>query len=107
MSSTAIPLPDSLRDLFQEYDFDELSWRQDRELIMDRILSRGPWDAVQWLRRQVGDAGIREWIEETRGRSLDRRRLRFWQLILRIPAERVDAWLERRASDPWENRWAK
>ncbi|MFP3941372.1 MAG: DUF6922 domain-containing protein [Thermoanaerobaculia bacterium] len=100
------PLPGSLRGLFWEYDFDSLSWEQDRDLIFRRVLVDGPWEAVQWLRRRVGDAALRAWIREHRGRGLSRRQLRFWQLVLDLPEEEVDAWLEPRRGDPWERRWA-
>jgi hypothetical protein len=49
---------------------------------------------------------VRDWIRQHRGRSLSRRQLRFWQLILDLPREEVDAWLEAREPDLWERRWA-
>lgn len=100
------PLPEALRELFWEYDFDELSWEDDRNLIFKRVLSVGPWDTVLWLRRRAGDAVVRNWIREQRGQCLSRRQLRFWQLILDLPREEVDAWLEGREPDLWERRWA-
>lgn len=98
------PLPELLRALFWEYDFDELSWAADRDLVFARVLSEGPWEAVRWLRRQAGDEALREWIRARRGRGLDRRQLRFWQLVLDLPAEEVDGWLAARQPDPWEDR---
>lgn len=100
-------LPESLRPLFWEYDFDDLSWPEDRDLVIGRVLAHGPWPSVQWLWRKVGDDGLREWIETTRGRSLDRKRLSFWRLILGLPSEQVDRWLEEREENPWENRWGR
>lgn len=102
--TAAAPLPESLRGLFWEYDFDDLSWQEDRHLIFRRVLSAGPWETVQWLRRRAGDRAIREWIRENRGRPLSRRQLRFWQLVLDLPSEEVDAWLDAREGDPWERR---
>lgn len=100
------PLPESLRGLFWEYDFDSLSWDEDRDLIFRRVLAEGRWEAVQWLRRRVGDFELRAWIREHQGRGLSRRQLRFWQLVLDLPEGEVDAWLEFRRGDPWERRWA-
>lgn len=99
------PLPEALRGLFWEYDFDELSWDEDRDLILRRVLSDGPWEMVQWLRRRAGDSAVRDWIRQRRGRGLSRRQLRFWQLVLDLPETEVDAWLAARAPDPWERRW--
>jgi len=100
------PLPETLRVLFWEYDFEDLSWEEDRDLIFRRVLSEGPWEAVQWLRRRAGDSAVRHWIREHGGRPLSPRQLRFWQLILDLPEAEVDAWVETRRSDPWERRWA-
>lgn len=101
------PLPEELRGLFWEYDFDDLSWEEDRDLIFRRVLSDGPWEMVQWLQRRAGDPAVREWIREHRGRPLSREQLRFWQLILDLPDAEVDAWLKAREQDPWERRWAR
>lgn len=103
-SEARTDLPELLRGLFWEYPFDELSWEEDRDLVIGRVLARGPWETVQWLRREVGDEAVREWIERARGRGLSRRQLRFWQLILELPGEEVDGWLEEREPDVWEHR---
>jgi hypothetical protein len=107
VSAETRALPESLRPLFWEYDFDTLSWTDDRDLVIGRVLAHGPWPSVKWLWRRVGDDGLREWIEKTCGRSLDRKRLSFWRLILDLPGEQVDRWLEERAENPWENRWVE
>jgi hypothetical protein len=102
--AAAEPLPELLRGLFWEYDFDRLSWTSDRDLVLRRVLSEGPWEAVLWLRRRAGDEVLRQWILAHRGRGLDRRQLRFWQLILDLPGDEVDRWLAGREPDPWEHR---
>jgi len=98
------PLPDFLGNLFWEYDFADLDRQEDHDLIVGRILTRGSWDAVRWLRREEGEEAIRGWIERTHGRPLDRRRLRYWQLVLDLPGDEVDAWLAAREPDVWERR---
>lgn len=103
-STAARALPEELRGLFWEHDFDRLSLARDRDLIFRKVLADGPWPAVQWLRRQAGSDAIRLWIEERRGRPLSRKQLRFWQLILGLPPAEVDAWLAARENDPWEGR---
>jgi|GEM_PF-1311244 len=80
-------LPESLRPLFWDCDFDALSW-----------------EAVQWLRRELGDAGLRVWILERRGRGLSPPQLRFWELILDLDKTEVDRWLAERKGDPWHER---
>ena len=99
MSHTETPptrfskLPATLRALFWDYDFTALSWENDRDLIMARVLTAGDWDAVTWLRSRVGDRALREWIERHRGGGLSPQRLRFWELILGLPHCQVNAWL--------------
>lgn len=49
-------LPEFLRPLFWDYRFGSLSWEKDADLITERVLAVGEWDAVSWLRRQRTDA---------------------------------------------------
>ena len=104
---TSVPaLPEELRKLFWDHDFDRLNWDSDHDLITHRILASGPWEAVRWLRRELGDARLRSWILNRQGRGLSPQQLRFWQLILGLPAAQVDGWLAAAATDPWHRRQA-
>lgn len=71
-----------------------------------RILASGPWESVQWLRSRVTDEELRHWIEDRRGRGLSPQQLRFWQLILGIPARTVTAWLKSPERRVWDDRFA-
>jgi hypothetical protein len=106
-SSPPKGLPEQLRSLFWDCDFAQLDGQQDREFVIGRILESGSWQAVRWLRREAGDDAIRAWIERHRGRSLGREQLRFWQLLLDLPAETVDAWLRTPERTIWEAREAR
>lgn len=97
-------LPRALAALFWDYDFRELRWDTDRDLVVARVLASGDWRAARWLRRRTGPAALREWIEAREGRGLDARTLRFWALLLDLPRRRVDAWLRAREPDLWERR---
>lgn len=97
-------LPEALRPLFWEHDFDALRWTDDRDLLFERILAAGPWETVRWLWRCVGDEALEDWLRKRRGRPLSRRQLRFWQLMLGIPGDEVDCWLAERAPDIWGRR---
>lgn len=97
-------LPEELRPYFWDCDFRQLNWREHRSFVMGRILSVGSWDAVCWLRRQVGDTDLRAWIEEHRGRGLSPPQLRFWELVLDLPAELVPMWLARAERSIWDGR---
>lgn len=101
---TAAPrrsLPDGLRGLFWEHSFHRLRWDRDREFILRRLLSEGGWSHVRLARRRFGDPTIREWIVRRKGRGLAPDRLRFWQLILDLPSDPVDAWVRKARRSSW------
>lgn len=91
--------------LFWDQDFRALTWEQDHNHITARILASGGWDAVAWLRARWGDRALREWIESRCGERLRPQQLRFWQLVLGLPARQVDAWLAAAVRSDWENRF--
>jgi hypothetical protein len=97
-------LPELLRSLFWDYEFDSLTWDDHRDLVIGRVLAEGSWQAVCWLRSELGDGLLREWIEDHRGRSLSLPQLRFWQLILDLPKELVDEWMRSETRQIWDKR---
>jgi hypothetical protein len=100
-------LPERLRQFFWDYDFASLSWEEDHHLITARILASGDWESVKWLRATMGDATLRQWILDRRGRGLSPRQLRFWQLILDLPSRAVDTWLAAPERQIWDRRARK
>ncbi|MBI4640767.1 MAG: hypothetical protein HY731_08740 [Candidatus Tectomicrobia bacterium] len=100
-------LPGMLRALFWDYEFEELTWEYDRDLIIRRVLIDGTWDAVTWLRSCIGDIGLREWIKRHQGRGLSPKQLRFWELILGLPHRQVNAWLKAEERKVWDKRVIK
>ena len=97
-------MPPSLRRFFWDQDFDRLRWPEDMEPVARRLLAAGDGPALAWLRQEVGDERLRALIRATRGRDLDARRLRFWQIVLNLAGEEVDAWLADPARRVWEGR---
>lgn len=97
-------LPERLRPFFWDYRFSQLSLGKDRDLIIRRLLSNGSWEAVSWLRRQVGDEELREWLISHRGRGLSPRQLRFWGVLLDLPSRQVSQWVRTAQNGVWGNR---
>lgn len=97
-------VPEFLRPLFWDCDFDQLRWDEYRDFITGRILISGHWDTIQWLRRQIGDEGLRSWIRRREGRGLSPQQLRFWELILELSKAEVDRWLAAQEANPWSRR---
>ncbi len=97
-------LPPFLEPFFWDYDFSQLSWEADRELIIQRVLRDGSWQAVRWLWQNLGDGGLRRWISDHQGGGLDPRQLRFWEMQLGLDRDEVDRWIARIKNSPWGQR---
>lgn len=97
-------LPIMLRPFFWDYEFNMLSWKKDRDLIIGRILSSGDWGAIKWLRSHMGDRSLKKWLECHEGDGLSPQQLRFWELILGIPHDQVNTWLAAERRKVWEKR---
>lgn len=106
MGGSTARIPACVGMLFWEYDDGAVSWEHHRDFIIERVLARGDWEAVRWVRAQAGDAALREVLSRTRGRSLSRAQLRFWQLVLDLPEEQVSAWLGSKNREIWDRRIA-
>ena len=102
--NATLRLPESLESLFWDCDPHTLTWERNRSFIIRRILDRGSWDAIRWLRQAVGDQAIREWFLTKCGRGLDPRKLRFWGLILDLPEHKVDEWVREAEQSTWHQR---
>ena len=97
-------LPAELSPLFWEYDPSKLSFTRDRDLVIGKILTRGTWENLRWLRGAVKDDALRRWILRARGRGLSPQQIRYWQLMLDLPEEVVAPWLSDPARQIWHRR---
>ena len=97
-------LPAQLRPFFWDYTFSRLSIAKDRDLIIRRILSNGSWEAVCWLRKNMGDRELREWLIVHQGRGLSVRQLRFWGLLYNLPTRQVNRWVKIERDGVWARR---
>ena len=105
-ASSASKLPDSLRTLFWDCDFDSLRMGEHDGFVIRRVLDRGDWDSIKWLRGALGDDAIRQWFLAKRGGGLDPPKLRFWELILDLPKSEVDEWVRVARNSIWHGRAA-
>ena len=94
-------LPDAFRQYFWDYPSADLSLKTDQSLIIQHILANGSLEAIQWLRSQVGDQVLKEWIISRRGRGLSVRQIHFWGLILDIPEDELKEWAKVITVGPW------
>ena len=104
LPSDSLSLPEMVRPFFWDCDFSRISWKEDRDFVISRILSHGTWEAIQWLRETVGDEFLCSYLVEHHGKGLSRHQLRFWELILRLPDQTVSAWLSDARRTVWDQR---
>ena len=97
-------LPADVRSLFWEYGDRELSLDYDRDFVSGRILSAGDWSSIQWLRQQIGDSAIADYLDRTAARLLSPRQIRLWQVLLDLPEDIVARWLAKDARRLWDRR---
>lgn len=92
-----------LSHLFWDYEFEELDLLKDEHLIMRKVLSHGGIDDLKILVDLFGKKRIKEFLLETRGRGIDKRRLRFYEAFFDLPRREVDSWIK----DPLRKFWDK
>jgi hypothetical protein len=90
--------------LFWDYPARSIDLAADRDLVVRRVTAEGGWREMRLLRRRLGDQAIRDVIEQTEARGLSPQRIRFWQLVLGLPARRADAWVRRARESSWARR---
>jgi hypothetical protein len=95
---------DGFDRLFWDYPARSIHPDADRFLVIRRVTAEGGWREMRRLRSRFGDQGIRDVIERTEARGLSPQRIRFWQLVLGLPARRADAWVKRERQSTWARR---
>jgi hypothetical protein len=104
MNST---LPNFLKAFFWDQNLEALSWARHRDFIIRRLLHAGSWEALTWLRLELGDSALREWILARNGAGLNPRQLRFWEIVLELPGREVTGWVQAGRDRPWERRLSR
>jgi hypothetical protein len=89
---------------FWDYEISSLNWEQHQDFIVKRILQYGDLPSLRWLRAQIGDTGLREWIVKRKGSGLSPRQIRYWAIILDIEPALADEWVKSAANTIWERR---
>lgn len=90
-------LPEDLRRFFWEVDFDRVSWERNFGYIVNRLLSVGGPDIVEWLSDEIGDEAIRDEIVATKARGLSCSQVARW-----VPRSLYEGWI---AEDPNRAIW--
>ena len=99
-------LPTFLGPLFWDVDPSGPDAETHRDFVIGRILSAGTLESIRWTRSRYGDDALREWIVRHEGRQLSGPQLRFWETVIGLPNESVNAWLATPERRIWEGRAA-
>ena len=97
-------LPVRMKPFFWDYPFHLLRMDKDLDLIISRLLSRGDWEAVKWLRARLPEGELKSWLMRRRGAGLSLPQLRFWQLVLGLHRRDVDRWIQEEGRRIWDRR---
>jgi hypothetical protein len=90
--------------LFWDYPAGSIRPDLEGDQVVRRVAAEGGWLEMSLLRSRIGDQAIRDVIERTEARGLSPQRIRFWQLLLGLPARMADAWVRRERESTWARR---
>jgi len=83
----SMQLPESLYPLFWDCRADTLDLDVHAPFVLERILEYGSLAAVRWAMEQYGPARIRAFLRHRGWRTLSRKTLAFWTMILDLENE--------------------
>ncbi|OHB78749.1 MAG: hypothetical protein A2Z25_11810 [Planctomycetes bacterium RBG_16_55_9] len=102
-----IHVPEFLRPLFWEYNVRQMDVRKHADAIMDRIMERGTWDAMCWLRKVYDSDQIVSYLKRRGMRVLPPREMNYWALVSGVPQDQRTAWMQeaRKPLNVWKDRF--
>ena len=88
MSVSSEPIPAAVARLLWDTGEAQIDLERDRDLIFERVMSRGTWDAMTWLRRRYEQAVLAEFVRRRGPRVLPPRDLAYWALVTGVELAR-------------------
>lgn len=74
-------VPACLLTLLWDVEPDALDLERDRSLVIERVMARGGWDAMQWLRARYSKEVLADFVRCRASRCLAPRELAYWSLV--------------------------
>jgi hypothetical protein len=86
---SALELPAAVASLFWEIDPESLVLPEHRDYVLERVLGRGGWEAMQWARNTFSHDELVEFLT-TKGSRLPPRERAYWSVVCGVqpPTER-------------------
>ena len=75
-------IPPELHALFWDVDATRIRIAEHADYVIERVMSRGTWDAMCWLRRTFSDDVLADFLRR-KGQRLAPRERAYWQLVTR------------------------
>jgi hypothetical protein len=79
--------PASVARLLWDVDASSIDPQRDKALVFERVMSRGTWEAMQWLRRRYRREEIAEFLRSRSAERLTARDRAYWALIAEIDVQ--------------------
>jgi hypothetical protein len=74
-------IPEDVLALLWDVDPEAIDLTRDYALVFERVMTRGTWSAMQWLRRRFPREQIAEFLRGPKARRLSPRDLAYWALV--------------------------
>jgi hypothetical protein len=86
-------IPEAVARLLWDVDLAAFDADRDRALVFERVMSRGTWEAMKWLRQRYPVAALADFVRTRGPRVLSPRDLAYWALIcdVTVPGAEHDA----------------
>ncbi len=99
-------IPEFLYSFFWEYDLRDIDIVRHADFIIGRIMERGSWESMVWLKKEFPRDVMRNFLEKRGKRILSPRELNYWAFVVGIPAEKRQEWLKKAKEEPhaWRTR---
>jgi hypothetical protein len=81
-------IPVALRTLFWDVDPVDIRLLEHADYVIERVMTRGTWEAMRWLRTAFSDEQLRGFLAK-RGQILPPRERAYWHLVLDVPLLQV------------------
>jgi Family of unknown function (DUF6922) len=82
----ASTLPEFVARLLWDVDPQAVDPERDRALILERVMSRGSWEAMKWLRARYSRDELADFIARHGASRLSPRDLAYWAAVCEVDA---------------------
>ena len=102
-------LPTFLHRFFWEYDPEKIERNKHADLIKSRIMERGSWQAMVWLKSAYSDEELMDFLCRKGNRILPLRELNYWAMVSGVSDEMRKRWLKdaTKGKNIWKERSAR